>query len=243
MNFESTIRFISRYKYILIYLVLIIIFSLFYWGLSYENFDFPKGAKKEWIDWLYFSVTTITTLGYGDITPTSMYSKALVIIESLGGLLLLGLFLNDEAHRGHERKNTESLKNQLNHCFDFLSLLHDTLSRVFGKIEGVNDDSNNLRAQLIYMKNEFKSEKPLPIDDYEFEQITVIVLKALSSFKSARSNPMAQTIGVSQNISNIIASLELIEKEHEDVEALNPNNLKNYYFDVFDNSVHLLEWR
>jgi hypothetical protein len=42
----------------------------------------------------YFSAVTITTLGFGDITPMSDLARALVAIESIMGILLIGLFLN-----------------------------------------------------------------------------------------------------------------------------------------------------
>ena len=55
------------------------------WGVHGDSFFAP----------LYFSVITITTLGYGDITPTTLIGEILSVIEvsigycSLGGLLSL----------------------------------------------------------------------------------------------------------------------------------------------------------
>jgi len=55
------------------------------WGVHADSFFAP----------LYFSVITITTLGYGDITPTTILGEILSVIEvtigycSLGGLLSL----------------------------------------------------------------------------------------------------------------------------------------------------------
>lgn len=43
---------------------------------------------------LYFSTATITTLGFGDISPMSNISRTLIAIEAVLGLILLGLFLN-----------------------------------------------------------------------------------------------------------------------------------------------------
>lgn len=42
----------------------------------------------------YFSIVTITTLGYGDISPVTNRARLLVGIETLLGILLVGLFLN-----------------------------------------------------------------------------------------------------------------------------------------------------
>lgn len=43
---------------------------------------------------LYFSSTTITTLGYGDIVPTSTASRMLTGLQSVLGIVLIGLYLN-----------------------------------------------------------------------------------------------------------------------------------------------------
>jgi voltage-gated potassium channel Kch len=36
---------------------------------------------------VYFSMVTLTTLGYGDITPVHPYARSLVMLESLFGVL------------------------------------------------------------------------------------------------------------------------------------------------------------
>ena len=48
---------------------------------------------------LYFSIITITTLGYGDITPIGGGGKFLAASESLLGIILIGLFLNSLSHQ------------------------------------------------------------------------------------------------------------------------------------------------
>ena len=46
------------------------------------------------IDFLYFSAVTITTTGFGDILPNSTEVRALVMIESLLGVILPGMFVS-----------------------------------------------------------------------------------------------------------------------------------------------------
>lgn len=41
----------------------------------------------------YYSFSTLTTLGYGDITPTIMYAKILAIMESIVGPIYLAIFI------------------------------------------------------------------------------------------------------------------------------------------------------
>jgi len=48
--------------------------------------DFPR--------MLYFSATTITTLGYGDIIPVTDSARLTVATEALAGIILIGLFIN-----------------------------------------------------------------------------------------------------------------------------------------------------
>ena len=46
-----------------------------------------------WYDCLYFSIVTLTTVGYGDLTPTSAQGKALTVALSVGGLVMVRLQL------------------------------------------------------------------------------------------------------------------------------------------------------
>ena len=38
----------------------------------------------------YYSYVTLTTLGYGDITPVSMLARSLSILEAIFGVLYMG---------------------------------------------------------------------------------------------------------------------------------------------------------
>jgi hypothetical protein len=53
---------------------------------------------------VYFSVVTITTLGYGDITPQTELARILSALEAGLGIVTIGLFLNAVAHRSDEEK-------------------------------------------------------------------------------------------------------------------------------------------
>jgi hypothetical protein len=68
------------------------------------------------IDALYFSVASLTTVGYGDFTPSSTGSKIFTIAYLLSGVALLMGFINAAAalrhehfmERRQERTSTES---------------------------------------------------------------------------------------------------------------------------------------
>jgi hypothetical protein len=54
---------------------------------------------------VYFSATTISTLGHGDIVPIRNPARWLVTAEAIVGAALLGLFLNALANSTNRRKN------------------------------------------------------------------------------------------------------------------------------------------
>jgi hypothetical protein len=53
----------------------------------------PSQASGNWMRMLYFSSTTLTTLGLGDITPVSSEARLWVWLEAVAGLVVIGLFL------------------------------------------------------------------------------------------------------------------------------------------------------
>jgi Ion channel. len=54
-----------------------------------------------WIDSLYFCVISLTTVGYGDLTPKRPISKIFTMFYLLGGISILLGFINAiAAHRG-----------------------------------------------------------------------------------------------------------------------------------------------
>lgn len=80
----------------IIFFGLIPLFALIYTFLPDSWFGYGDNQSLLSNFWtsLYFSTITITTLGFGDIYPIVFGAKILVIIESLLGILSIGLFLN-----------------------------------------------------------------------------------------------------------------------------------------------------
>ena len=48
-----------------------------------------------WVDSFYFSAVALTTVGFGDITPTSDASKLFTVFYIFAGVSLIGLVLNE----------------------------------------------------------------------------------------------------------------------------------------------------
>jgi voltage-gated potassium channel len=74
---------------IVAYLLIALMWSFIYMILELlipGSFSFPdKAFRKETVRFDYFSFITITTLGYGDITPLSDKASALALLEALVG--------------------------------------------------------------------------------------------------------------------------------------------------------------
>jgi Ion channel len=71
--------------------------------LSASGAGDPKEVSDLFVRMCYLSVVTITTLGYGDITPVSSRARALVAAEAVWGVVLIGLFLNAVAQKWGKR--------------------------------------------------------------------------------------------------------------------------------------------
>lgn len=57
-----------------------------------KEIDNGKFKYPLW-NFLYFSVVTITTLGYGDILPNSTLVRTLVMFEVVSGVIIMGMFI------------------------------------------------------------------------------------------------------------------------------------------------------
>jgi voltage-gated potassium channel len=56
-----------------------------------------------WVDSFYFTVITLTTVGYGDLAPSSSGSKLFTVFYIAAGISLLGAALNEVLKRRGRR--------------------------------------------------------------------------------------------------------------------------------------------
>lgn len=61
----------------------------FYLGSSH-NID----RVLNWSDYLYYSFTTLTTLGYGDMAPVTSQARSLAILEAVTGVLFVSVLIS-----------------------------------------------------------------------------------------------------------------------------------------------------
>lgn len=74
-----------------------IIASLF--AIAYGFVDIDYGDYETSLSPLYYSIVTMTTLGYGDVTPASTAAQVVVMIQVLIGYVMLGGVLSIFATR------------------------------------------------------------------------------------------------------------------------------------------------
>ena len=111
-----------------LYLGLIPIFALIYHWLPDGQFRIPDMGGVDYGSWLYYSIVTITTLGFGDYTPMGAGAQAVTAIEVGCGLAIMGFFLNavgsmkseidvdaqiEKQRRLHEAQESDKLKKSI----------------------------------------------------------------------------------------------------------------------------------
>jgi len=83
---------------ICIYLLLGVIWSIFYALIEFAVPGSFKGLTEtvaaNWHpDWMYYSFVTLTTLGYGDITPVTFSARALSYMEAIVGQFYIAVMV------------------------------------------------------------------------------------------------------------------------------------------------------
>ena len=93
-HFWHQVSNIRPIVWISLYIALVPLFAIIYWWLPDSQFHIPDGGAVDYGGWLYYSIVTITTLGFGDYTPVHPISQTITAVEVLLGLIIIGFFLN-----------------------------------------------------------------------------------------------------------------------------------------------------
>jgi ion channel len=70
------------------------------WGIAYQLLElaepasFHRSLEAAEIDLIYYSFVTLTTVGYGDITPVSPMARSLTVLEALVGVVYMAVFIS-----------------------------------------------------------------------------------------------------------------------------------------------------
>jgi len=103
------------------YLIIAIICASLFWiiekfapgSFKFENLDLAQISENNLIgEFFYFSIVTLTTVGYGDIVPLSRFSKMLAIMEAVIGQVYLTIIIarlvGIQISEKHQRKNIKN---------------------------------------------------------------------------------------------------------------------------------------
>jgi hypothetical protein len=79
----------KKVRFLVLVFITILTFATIYWSLgSSSNFNFANNKLNDnndayltFLDALYFTIGTHTTIGYGDITPKSQLMRGIVSIQ------------------------------------------------------------------------------------------------------------------------------------------------------------------
>jgi hypothetical protein len=80
-----------------VYLLTGILFAFAYSNINYfshGSFNTMPVHSLRWNDFVYFSFMTLTTTGYGDITPATSLARSVCILESVTGVLYTAVMLS-----------------------------------------------------------------------------------------------------------------------------------------------------
>lgn len=99
-------RFIKQFRLIFLMVVLYISTgSLFY--------HFFEGWH--WLDSMYFSVVSLTTVGYGDITPATTEGKVFTMFYLIFGIGIFGAFISNILRSRVAKKALNSYERHIEH--------------------------------------------------------------------------------------------------------------------------------
>ena len=125
--------FYHQHKAICLYILMISIPFTIFLFLDDTHFRKPPDVNDiDWLDKLYFSVVTITTLGYGDISPKSTWVKVLVMFQAFSGPLLLGYFLSVVFRRSAQNLATNKYYNKRLRNFSRVQQIN---SRIYANLD------------------------------------------------------------------------------------------------------------
>jgi Ion channel len=107
---------------IALYLAIAIVFAWIYRLIAFvvpagfSGLKFAAGQHGALSPFLYYSLTSLTTLGLGDITPVNAFARSLTVLEALLGQLFPAVVLariltlyTDDKHREDARSEQTSL--------------------------------------------------------------------------------------------------------------------------------------
>jgi potassium channel subfamily K len=131
------------------------------------------GGDNTWsmVDALYFSVVTFTTVGYGDLCPTTTAGKAFTIMFGLSGISILGAAIATIGSRLVQKEN------------DMIQAARETSRKrvlgIFNAIAGTEDDNGN--ATTTEQEESRKNSNNVPLWRHTIQSLAQKSIPAFSA--------------------------------------------------------------
>ena len=196
-----------------IFIILVVILLIFSYLFShYEKISFFKA--------FYWAVTTATTVGYGDITPTNDIGRVIAMGLMIVGIGVLGLFLATVSSIMFDFKIGRIFGTMESHLFNehivilgYSSLIKSSLKDILEAKENVTliadiDKAPEDNSRLVFIKGNITDEKTLSKAHIEKAKLCIIS-------DEDDSNSLIAGINVRANDKNIYIIALIFRKEIE----------------------------
>ena len=196
-----------------IFIILVVILLIFSYLFSYyEKISFFKA--------FYWAVTTATTVGYGDITPTNDIGRVIAMGLMIVGIGVLGLFLATVSSIMFDFKIGRIFGTMESHLFNehivilgYSSLIKSSLKDILEAKENVTliadiDKAPEDNSRLVFIKGNITDEKTLSKAHIEKAKFCIIS-------DEDDSNSLIAGINVRANDKNIYIIALIFKKEIE----------------------------
>ena len=214
---------------IVVYVVLLVLaFALVYYPHVPSGFTFSGGhAEPSWVDAVYFSGVTLTTVGYGDVVPRLTTLRFLALVESASGLIVISLAITYmlTVYAGLERKRAVavSLYHQAGEGADVAGFiahhfvegrfygLRDALRTVTRDLQGLHE--SHIDHPVIHYFHPTEVYKSTPRVLFLLLETCAVIRAALDREENAdlRNYPEVRTLeaGVRHVLTQFVNSLDL----------------------------------
>ncbi|HEX8293695.1 MAG TPA: potassium channel family protein, partial [Pyrinomonadaceae bacterium] len=214
---------------IVVYIVLLVLsFALVYYPHVPEGFTFGvEHPAPGWVDAVYFSGVTLTTVGYGDVMPRTTPLRFLALFEAASGLVVISLaityMLTVYAALERKRAVAVSLYHQAGQGADVAGLIahHFVEGRFYGLRDALRTVTRDLQGLL-----ESHIDHPVihyfhPVEVYKgTPRVLFLLLETCSVIRAAldreensdlRNYPEVRTLdaGVRHVLTQLVDSLDL----------------------------------
>ena len=218
---------------IVVYVVLLVLsFGLVYYPHVPSGFTFGvEHPGPGWVDAIYFSGVTLTTVGYGDVLPRTVPLRLLALFEAASGLIVisLGITYMLTVYSALERKRAVavSLYHQAGEGADVAGLIahHFVEGRFYGLRDALRTVTRDLQALLeshidhpvIHYFHPVEVYKGTPRVLFLLLETCAVIRAALDREENAdlRNSPEVRTLdaGVRHVLAQLVDSLDLERRE------------------------------